>query len=142
MEQTINFIRDKLIEQGGQSVKSTLTTTCQYRGDNGRKCAIGWLIEDSEYQESFEGEALDYFGEVRTLIESKYSDSDIKVLCILQFIHDKYFESVTTWQDYINIMFDYVINNLDDISEQSLTESKMIIGNRIDKVCTKTGEFN
>lgn len=33
---------------------------CTYRGDNGRKCAVGWLIPDENYSPAIEGDsALD-----------------------------------------------------------------------------------
>jgi hypothetical protein len=32
---------------------------CRYRGDDGRRCAVGWLIPDELYTEEMEGEAAD-----------------------------------------------------------------------------------
>jgi len=32
---------------------------CAYRGDDGRRCAIGWLIPDQVYRPGLEGEAVD-----------------------------------------------------------------------------------
>jgi hypothetical protein len=33
----------------------TFTTTCAYRGEEGRKCAVGCLIPDNKYTEDLEG---------------------------------------------------------------------------------------
>ncbi len=49
----VNFVFDKLIEQGGCSVNAD--KNCVYRGLNGRKCAAGQLITDEEYKPQFEG---------------------------------------------------------------------------------------
>lgn len=48
-----------LMKQGRKSVVGSIDSgdeTCLYRGPNGSKCAIGFLIDDLEYNESFENE--------------------------------------------------------------------------------------
>lgn len=47
-EEIINFVIDKLIEQGGPSMNAD-DSSCQYRGIEGRKCAAGWLIKDEVF---------------------------------------------------------------------------------------------
>lgn len=44
------FIR--LISQGGPSLNDE--DLCQYRGYNGRRCAVGWCIPDDRYNDSME----------------------------------------------------------------------------------------
>lgn len=39
----------------GQSV---IDKVCQYRGEDGAKCAIGMFMPDSEYEETFEGKGV------------------------------------------------------------------------------------
>lgn len=76
--------------------------SCAYRGENGKKCAIGCLIPDDLYDYSFEGEGAselpqaiyDYLGVNYEEAIQKYSgdggkdDGDLGFLIGLQNIHD------------------------------------------------------
>jgi hypothetical protein len=53
-QEVFDFVAKKLIEQGQKSASSK-ADGCAYRGDYGRKCAIGWLIPDSNYDPDIEG---------------------------------------------------------------------------------------
>lgn len=35
--------------------KSMIGASCAYRGINGQRCAIGWLIDNADYNEDLEG---------------------------------------------------------------------------------------
>ena len=48
-----------IIAQGGASA-SGCTSSCRYRGENGRKCAAGQLIPDDKYAEDMEGHDVFY----------------------------------------------------------------------------------
>ena len=48
-QQVFDFVVENLIKQGGPSVNIS-TTHCLYRGPNGRKCGIGFLITDEKYK--------------------------------------------------------------------------------------------
>lgn len=52
-QEIFNKVRDHLVTQGVRS-KDT-NGHCAYRGDYGRKCAIGCLIKDEQYKRSLEG---------------------------------------------------------------------------------------
>ena len=52
----VNYIIDCMEKQGGPSVSSK--GNCMYRGPNNTKCAIGHLIGDHLYRESFEGTTI------------------------------------------------------------------------------------
>ncbi len=47
----VEFVFDKLIEQGKRSVRDGL---CVYRFDDGCRCAAGWLIPDNKYSPDLE----------------------------------------------------------------------------------------
>lgn len=42
-----------VINQGGPAL-AMATRSCRFRGDNGRKCAVGWLISDEDYDPRME----------------------------------------------------------------------------------------
>ena len=72
---------------------------CAYRAKNGDKCAVGCLIEDEEYKESFEGvKALMIldggYGADMELVERLYPHR--RLLSELQVVHDKM--EVENWE--------------------------------------------
>lgn len=62
---TLQEIFDKvvapLLKQGRKSLLTTyeVCVGCAYRGDDGAKCSVGWLIPDDKYDPSFEGQIPD-----------------------------------------------------------------------------------
>ena len=58
---------------------------CLYRDDHGRKCAVGILIPDSEYNPEFEGMPTDVV--LRTCPSLQNLDRDL--LIALQAVHDR-----------------------------------------------------
>lgn len=82
----------KLLEQGALS-ESDLAGGCAYRGESGRKCAIGWLIPDRKYRKSIEGSAATDVNVLRS-ISATYKVSvdrheDTIFLGQLQTVHDE-----------------------------------------------------
>jgi hypothetical protein len=82
-----------------QNAKSRGPMGCQYRGSGGRMCAIGCLIPDDKYNDTYEGlvvpkrEDIGYDDEgrlFRTLQEciGAETDEDIDFLRALQVVHD------------------------------------------------------
>ena len=72
---------------------------CAYRAKNGDKCAVGCLIEDEEYKETFEGVnalmILDGgYGADMPLVERLYPHRQL--LNELQIVHDK--TEVEVWE--------------------------------------------
>jgi len=61
-------------------------STCAYRTHDGRKCAIGYLIEDGDYRHSFEGRDA-YFGPVREA--ARIASADASFAADLQHCHDE-----------------------------------------------------
>ena len=61
--------------------------SCMYRSDNGRRCALGFLIPDDKYNQNIEGSGP---GEVAHLIVGDDFDSDVvKFFEDLQVCHDE-----------------------------------------------------
>jgi hypothetical protein len=60
--------------------------TCAYRGDDGRKCAIGHCIPDDKYEPDFEGENPN-----NLRVKEAIGDvgASISLLCDLQLCHDR-----------------------------------------------------
>ncbi len=80
----VTFVFDELIAQGGCSVNEK--GGCAYRGQKGRKCAIGVLIKDEDYNPSFEGKSSSESKDINSLLESYGLDPE--KTDILQFSHD------------------------------------------------------
>lgn len=57
-QQIFDFVFEKINEQGRTS--SNEDGGCEYRGSDGRKCAIGHLMRDDEYHDYYEGIGICY----------------------------------------------------------------------------------
>lgn len=93
----IDFVANKLCLQAEQSYDgfgcSAEGGSCKYRGPNGLKCAIGWLIRDVDYKLEMENKGLiallrkypilDYI-----LPEDMDAEKGINLLGRMQAIHD------------------------------------------------------
>lgn len=88
--EAFSFVKKRLLEQNDKSMAEDLG--CQYRGEEGMRCAVGWLIADELYERVLEGNRAD-----SALVLSKIREScpnwgmtgqSITMLSILQDIHD------------------------------------------------------
>lgn len=61
--------------------------SCLYRTPDGLKCAVGCLIEDDEYDPSFEGKPIGIVCEINAIISKKLC-KHLCLVCSLQFTHD------------------------------------------------------
>lgn len=71
---------------------------CLYRAPNGNTCAVGCLIPESQYSESFEGEPIDgntNAQDLRKLLFDLYPGVDLGMLRSWQLYHDG--TSYTAW---------------------------------------------
>lgn len=91
-QQVFNYVVLALVMQGNRSVDNN--GMCLYRSPDGRKCAAGHLIPDSEYYPSMEGyrwteaidkgnEAAESCGQTPTLTKDKNA-----LILALQTLHD------------------------------------------------------
>lgn len=85
-QQVFDYVVTKLAEQGKPSVGQG--GKCQYRGEDGCKCAVGWLISDKQYDhewDKFSGMSVDATTVSSVMDELGYSRS---LLRSLQNAHD------------------------------------------------------
>lgn len=86
-QQIFDYVVTKLAEQGRPAIGAT--GLCQYRGKNGCKCAVGWLISDHDYdpvwEEKGHGMTFSTDSPQKLMIEKGYS---IDLLTCLQDAHD------------------------------------------------------
>ena len=90
-------VAEHLLKQNAKSISNTDGNKCLYRGPNGLKCAVGFLITDEAYSGDIEDKHSDT-PEVRAaLIKSgiKLDLDTIGMLSGLQNIHDS--ASVEDW---------------------------------------------
>lgn len=94
-QEVFNTVKAHLLAQGCKSTGkpdnvNDLSSNCRYRGDNGRKCAIGCLIPDELYQVGMEG--LGVYGLVAKFPQEVAAifgvTPDVRFLHDLQLIHD------------------------------------------------------
>lgn len=96
-----------LLKQGGPSVDIVRNIkVCKYRTENKRRCAIGLLIEDNEYNPTFEGKGISFFiynNVSQYLYNKRY---DLAFLANLQECHDncREYEDVTFMKEFIKNM--------------------------------------
>lgn len=76
-----------VVAQGGPSLVAPhlgASSQCAYRAENGRKCAVGHLIEDDDYTPQFE----DNPATVVYVTLKSLEDLDLELLNALQYAHD------------------------------------------------------
>lgn len=89
-----------------QGVRSTTRneygdSICAYRGEEGRKCAVGALIADEHYQKSLEG-SIGNCAEVVNAVNASGYDiryAEAGILALMQGIHDNVYPD--KWEDTI-----------------------------------------
>ena len=97
LQQIFNKVSTHLLEQNERSVVDT-TGTCAYRGESGKMCAVGCLINDHAYSQSLEGGGVRSQLEVQWALEKSGIEFDedgmvMRLLSKLQLIHDTKEES-------------------------------------------------
>lgn len=94
MNDVKQFLFDKavsgLLAQGELSLADG---TCAYRGENGLKCGIGFLIADEFYDPDIEGNTAVFNGVIEAVVKSNgikedLSADDICFLGKIQNVHD------------------------------------------------------
>lgn len=97
----VDYVEEKLLAQGCQSLTGPEDEKlCCYRGGNGERCGIGWLISDKDYIPEMEGlRVLDIYSNweeppvlkaVKKFVgRSTLGDKSIRLLQKVQAIHDE-----------------------------------------------------
>lgn len=73
--------------QGEKSLMPGCSVACAYRGENGRKCAVGCLIADEHYAPDLEWQNT-LTGRVKNALKASGVEMDSYDLLTLQEIHD------------------------------------------------------
>jgi hypothetical protein len=77
-----------LASQGFQRSTRSVSNWCAYRGDGGKRCAVGWLIPDGAYSSKIEGDSASQ-EDVLDALKVPLDDADaIFFLGRLQKAHD------------------------------------------------------
>ena len=85
-------ISHRVTETGGEA------DTCAYRGDAGRRCAVGWLMPDEHYNAAFEGSGIrlaeqgshyeQLLERILDAIDAPHTEESVHFLASLQGCHD------------------------------------------------------
>lgn len=91
---------DHLLKQNAKSETSP-GGFCKYRGPNGLKCAVGFLISDDAYSTKLENNSPVAVNVKEALAKSGIDTSEdtLAMLCGLQRIHDRY--EVSEWANEV-----------------------------------------
>ena len=92
LQEIFDFVVSNLLKQNAKSVSEEHPDECLYRGPNGKKCAAGFLISDSRYSKSLEGQNIYYIiNAIMPDFDSNNSEHFSKRALIvnLQEIHDE-----------------------------------------------------
>lgn len=88
-QEVFDYVANHLLNQRTPAI---VDGTCRYRGNAGLSCAAGCLIDDSEYNQDFEG--LQW----HELVEARVVPNAHKELIEkLQFVHD--YEGEEDWRE-------------------------------------------
>ena len=85
LAQIFDFVKGKLLEQNRQALGTD--GTCFYRGDGGRKCAIGHLIPDEKYTPEMEYNGIGDIIRLRGLCN--IDETRLTLLRLLRDLHDE-----------------------------------------------------
>lgn len=107
--EAMKYIKEKLLEQGEQASYRTANKSvpqCKYRTKKGLKCAVGMLIPEEDYDESFEHKTIH---EIRLALTNWMPNVELNALENAQSVHDYVKQGdENTWIENI----EYGMNNL------------------------------
>lgn len=88
-QEIFDTVKQHLLTQNARS-ENEYTMVCQYRGPKGRKCAVGCLIDDDDYNPLWEGKTVRKLLHCRALPEPLAAEfqRNESLLTSLQHIHD------------------------------------------------------
>lgn len=81
LEKVYNIVREHLLKQNAKSTASPSSAFCRYRGDVGRKCAVGILITDENYNIVLEGKDI-RCDEVMLAVLKSLAEEGYKANCV------------------------------------------------------------
>lgn len=98
-QQIFDFVVSNLLKQNAKSVMPVVdidySPSCSYRGEDGKKCAAGFLIPDDKYEPRFEHQSVCSTPVIRAIIEdfdrhNKNHSRKQEFIRQMQSIHDTY----------------------------------------------------
>ena len=108
LQEIFDRVGNHLLTQNAKSWDRTDISSCRYRGDFGRTCAVGCLITDDNYSEDLEGFAVNslivqkaVFDSLPTIVYGKHGPGVlVDFLIKLQAIHD--LSEPSEWREELN----------------------------------------
>ena len=103
-QEVFNRVYRHLLAQGARSQASD-SPGCAYRGEKGRMCAVGCLIDDEHYDEHWNTSAV---GEPEVLtalgasLHCEIYEGDLPFLSDLQYVHDH--ENPLNWRPELDAL--------------------------------------
>lgn len=80
-----------LVNQGRRSTKGNEIHMAFYRGDEGRKCPVGFFIADEKYYPELEGKNVNSHSVIESIRDDVKSVPEaLELLVMLQNLHDRY----------------------------------------------------
>lgn len=79
------YVYDCIVKQGNPSVTKD-DLKCLYRGPDGKKCSVGWMIKDEDFNEMFNSDDV---ADLIDFLNLNITESRINFLKDLQAAHDK-----------------------------------------------------
>jgi len=107
-----NKVEKHLLKQNAKSIDSN--DECQYRTDDGLKCAVGCLMSDAVYQYEFEGESVRNESVAEALtpivgVNEEKREIKLGLLYQMQLVHDD--SPVEAWKhDLAQLKLDFNIS--------------------------------
>ncbi len=118
-QEVFDYIANHLLTQNAQS-KDPNNGACLYRGPDGKKCAVGILFEDSDYDRNYEG--TNWIG---LCVDDAFPQRHKILIHKLQEIHDNM--PANHWRFYLKCLArEYALNFVDiDGSVMSIGYNKI-----------------
>lgn len=93
-QEVFDMVAAHLKRQRARSVRGT-TTTCAYRGQEGRSCAVGCLIPDDRYDPCMDADYDDTSVDAHPKVRALFPERLLSLLSALQLAHDNGIEDDT-----------------------------------------------
>lgn len=126
MLEIYDSVSEFLIQQNRKSIgydEYGVETGCKYRGDDGLKCAVGFLIKDAFYKEEFENKSIKhhkpifnavlYSLNLMDLTSTQKNNFEYMLVC-LQMLHDDFTPYNTSWVEKLSELRVMLVDNMEN----------------------------
>lgn len=97
LQTLFNMAVQHLVRQDQASMLDDDPTVCAYRGEGCTKCAVGYLVSDSNYTERMEEKPCDeavVLDALENTLNAELSDTHVQMLIDLQRLHDNQYHKM------------------------------------------------